>query len=74
MPIERYCTEKNCLGGDGCTNFWRRPDSQCPFEYVAAPAGSPNAKYNWLGDDPPPARWVAADGTHVYRSFADSCD
>lgn len=28
----------------------------------------------WIGDGPPPASWYAADGTKVYRSYADYCD
>lgn len=71
MPIERYCAEKGCPGGEGCTNKWRQPDQPCTMEYVANP-GRP--EYNWLGEGPPPPRWVAADGTHVYRSFSDYCD
>lgn len=74
MPIERYCTEKGCPGGDGCTNKWRQPGRPCTMEYVAAPEGSPEARFNWLGEGPPPSRWVASDGTHVYRSYSDYCD
>lgn len=74
MPIERYCINTGCKGGADCTNEYRNPSRQCVYEYVAAPPGSPDAKYNWLGDGPPPRRWVAPDGTHVYRTFADYCD
>jgi hypothetical protein len=70
MAIERYCTEKGCPGGDGCTNMWRRPDIPCPFEYVAS-AMAP--QFRWLGDEPPPASWWV-DGTKVYRSLADFHD
>lgn len=28
----------------------------------------------WQGDGPPPPRWMAADGTIVYRSYGDYCD
>lgn len=31
-------------------------------------------RYNWAGEGPEPPRWIASDGTHVYRSYADYCD
>jgi len=31
-------------------------------------------QYRWQGEGPPPRRWRAADGTVVYRSYADYCD
>jgi hypothetical protein len=71
VPIERYCKEPDCPGGNGCTNKWRRVGEPCTMEYVAS---KDIPQYNWLGDGPPPHRWVAADGTHVYRSFSDYCD
>ena len=71
MPIERYCIEQGCPGGDGCTNKHRMPGKPCVMEYVAADC---QPGYRWLGEGPPPRRWVALDGTHVYRSFADYCD
>lgn len=74
MPIERYCTQEGCPGGDGCISAYRQPSKKCVMEYVAAAAGTPEARFNWLGEGPPPRRWVALDGTHVYRSFADYCD
>lgn len=70
MAVERYCTEKGCPGGDGCTNMFRSPDG-CAFEYVAA---NSKPEYRWPGDGAPPRRWFAADGTMVYRSYADYCD
>ena len=73
MAIERYCTEKGCPGGDGCTNKFRRAGEPCTMEYVAAPLDSPQAQFNWLGEEPPPARWWV-NGTLVYRSFSDYCD
>ncbi len=30
-------------------------------------------KYRWKGEGPPPPKWRAADGTVVYRSYADYC-
>ena len=69
MPIERHCTNPGCPGGDGCTNKYRRPGDSCTMEYVAT-----GSKYDWLGEGPPPYRWIAADGTIVYRSFSDYCD
>lgn len=69
MPIARYCTMEGCPGGDGCTNKWRKPGDSCTMEYVAA-----GGKYDWPGDEPPPSRWRASDGTIVYRSFSDYCD
>jgi len=74
MAIERYCTKEGCLGGDGCTNKWRQPGMPCTMEYVASPDGTPEARFNWLGEGPPPSRWRAADGTIVYRSYSDYCD
>lgn len=71
--IERYCIEKGCAGGDLCKNKYRRPGESCTMEYVAAPEGTPAAKFNWLGEGPPPRRWMA-EGTLVYRSYADYCD
>lgn len=73
MAIQRWCTKVGCAGGDGCTNEYRKPGEDCTMEYVAAPEDSPKARFNWLGDDPPPRRWWA-DGTLVYRSYADYCD
>jgi hypothetical protein len=73
MAIERYCTEKDCPGGEGCINKWRDWTRQCTMEYVASPPNSPGAQFNWLGDDPPPSRWMVGN-TMVYRTFADSCD
>lgn len=31
-------------------------------------------EYEWHGDSAEPKRWVASDGTIVYRSYADYCD
>lgn len=31
-------------------------------------------KYPWTGEGPEPAKWFAADGTLVYRSYADYVD
>jgi hypothetical protein len=31
-------------------------------------------EYRWKGEGPAPRRWVAEDGTVVYRSYADYCD
>lgn len=71
MLIERYCTMKGCPGGEGCINEYRSPGDPCTMEYVASKT---KPEWNWLGEGPPPARWRAADGTIVYRSFADYCD
>lgn len=71
--IERYCTEKGCPGGDGCTNKYRRAGESCTMEYVAAHPDSPNARFNWMGEGPPPRRWNVG-GTIVYRSYSDYCD
>lgn len=71
MPVERYCTNPGCPGGDGCTNKYRRAGEDCTMEYVAS---KDNPKYNWKGEGNPPARWVASDGTIVYRSYSDYCD
>lgn len=30
-------------------------------------------QYQWKGEGPAPAKWTAADGTIVYRSYADYC-
>ena len=67
--IERYCPEKGCSGGDGCIN---KPDAgqPCLFEYVAAALEPP---FRWQGEGPPPRKWMA-NGTLVYRSYADYCD
>lgn len=70
MPIERYCTNKGCPGGDGCTNEYRKKGEPCTMEYVASALPE---NFRWKGDDPPPHRWMA-DGTIVYRSFSDYCD
>ena len=68
MAIERYCSEKGCAGADACKHG--RKGGRCVFEYVAKEY---EPQYRWLGDGPPPARWMAG-GTMVYRSFADYCD
>lgn len=70
MPIERYCTQKGCPGGDGCTNEHRKEGLPCTMEYVAA---NMEPEFRWKGDDPPPRRWIAG-GTLVYRSYSDYCD
>lgn len=69
-PIERYCTNPGCPGGDGCTNKYRRPGSSCTMEYVAADYAP---EFRWRGEGPPPRRWMAG-GTLVYRSYFDYCD
>lgn len=71
MPIDRYCTNQGCPGGDGCTNSHRTKGESCTMEYIADPN---DPTYNWHGDEPPPRRWRAKDGTIVYRSFSDYCD
>lgn len=71
MPVERYCTNPGCPGGDGCTNKFRDRHRACTMEYVAS---SYRPEYTWKGEGPPPSRWRAADGTVVYRSFSDYCD
>jgi len=53
MPIERYCTVKDCPGGDGCTNKYRRAGDRCTMEYVAADM---KPEFRWSGDEPPPSR------------------
>jgi hypothetical protein len=71
MPIERYCTLKDCPGGDGCVSTYRRPGQTCTYEYVASQYDS---AHNWKGDGPPPAHWMAPDGVLVYRCLADFYD
>lgn len=71
MPVDRYCTNPGCPGGDGCTNKWCRAGESCTMEYVAS---QDNPQYNWNGEGPPPRRWTARDGTIVYRSYSDYCD
>lgn len=71
--ISRYCTMDGCEGGDKCLNKYRCDGEPCTMEYVAAPEGTPQAQFNWLGDDPPPRRWWV-NGTLVYRSYSDYCD
>jgi hypothetical protein len=68
MPIERYCTFKDCPGGDDCKN--PRPGRGCVYEYVAADLPE---NCRWKGEGPPPSRWAGGGGI-VYRSFADYCD
>lgn len=70
MPVERYCTMKDCPGGEGCINEYRTPGDACTMEYVAS-AYSPAMR--WKGDGPPPSRWMVGN-TLVYRSFSDYCD
>ena len=66
-----YCARegKGC-GDEHCT---RNPGmTACAFEYDEAkcdPAHASKGK-----DWPPPRRWVALDGTHVYRTYADYVD
>jgi hypothetical protein len=70
MPCTWYCTE-GCESAEKCEHLpTRAPGEQCVFTYDAS-VGDP--RYNWTGDGPPPRRWRAADGTMVYRSFADYC-
>jgi hypothetical protein len=67
--MRRYCTrEKNC-GDKYCT---REGENGCPFEYNEA---LHEEAYRYKGPDwPPPRRWIADNGTIVYRSFADYVD
>lgn len=70
MPIERYCILPECKGGENCIHDGQSTEGQCVYEYVAS---KDKPQFNWLGEEPPPSRWWA-DGTLVYRSFADYCD
>jgi len=58
-------TERRPLGSepDKPPGYWSayRPEDHEP-------------QYRWQGEGPPPAKWWAADGTLVYRSYADYCD
>lgn len=57
-------TERRPLGADEKPpGYWSeyRPDDYAP-------------EHRWQGEGPPPAKWWAADGTLVYRSYADYCD
>lgn len=70
--IERYCTLKDCPGTNSCHHKGLAIRSlNCPYEYLAA---NYDPKHRWKGDGNPPRRWVALDGTVVYRSFSDYCD
>lgn len=70
MPIERYCIEPNCKGGEACINKWRIPSQPCSQEYVAADYV---LEHRWQGEEPPPAYWWV-NGTKVYRTYSDYCD
>lgn len=74
MPIDRYCILKECRDGGECVSKLRPAGKPCVYEYVRQPDGSPDAPYNWAGDDPPPKRWRMANGTVVYRCLADFYD
>lgn len=67
--VDRYCTLENCAGADACKH--RDPGRSCVYEYVA---DKYEPGHRWEGEGIPPRRWKAADGTVVYRSFADYCD
>ena len=71
MPIDRYCTLKECREGGGCQSNPRPPaGTACVYEYVAAEYEEP---HQWKGDDAPPKRWWSS-GTLVYRSMSDFYD
>lgn len=71
MPIDRYCTIKECRSGESvCMSKHRAPGKPCVYEYVAADM---EPEFRWLGEGPPPARWMVGN-TMVYRTFADACD
>lgn len=67
----RYCIRE----GKGCgdAHCSRNPGmTTCPFEYDEA-KGDP--EHNYRGSKwPPPPMWEAADGTIVYRTYADYVD
>lgn len=68
MPVERYCILDTCRG-KACMH--RHIDGSCVYEYDASKY---EEKYRWDGEENPPRRWRASDGTLVYRTFADYCD
>lgn len=68
MTVTWFCVI-SC--GSPATCRHRHADRTCMYEYDAARS---EEKYRWTGDEPPPRRWRAGDGTVVYRTFADYCD
>lgn len=62
-----YCALP-CDGREACQ--YRHSDGSCVYEYDASKY---EEQFRWKGDGPPPRRWWA-NGTLVYRSFADYCD
>ncbi len=71
----RYCTRSatgECGYGETHPFCDRNHGNECVFEYNEDNY-HPSKRYagtQW----PPPRRWVAADGTIVYRSYADYVD
>lgn len=70
MWTEPYCVKEDCAGGADCKQL-RVRDGSCAFEYD--PARYKEA-HRWTGDGPPPNRWMAPDGTLVYRCYSDYLD
>lgn len=64
----RYCTLPDCRDHVHCKH--RHTDGSCVYEYNPDDCAP---EMRWKGEGPPPRRWWA-NGTLVYRSFADYCD
>jgi len=69
MWTKPYCTVSGCEGGEACKQL--RINGTCSFEYNPE---NYKPQHRWPGEGPPPARWVADDGTVVYRCFSDYLD
>jgi hypothetical protein len=66
MTVERFCTK----GCDGTSCPHRDKSRGCVYEYDASKY---EPQFRWKGEGDPPRRWNA-NGTIVYRTFADYCD
>lgn len=45
-----------------------------PWQPIGETKRQPDPMYEWKGDGPAPKKWIAEDGTLVYRSIEDFYD
>ena len=64
----RHCIRPKECGGEWCA---RDEPRGCVYEYRE---DHYKPEHRYKGDWPPPRRWIAADGTVVYRTYSDYCD
>lgn len=64
----KYCT---LTKSETCDCQYPNEDGSCSYMYDSERIYPP---FKWNGEWPPPPKWTTADGTIVYRTYADYCD